>query len=54
MGDGVAPEISDQMRVDVAKKYIEAYTLITGDEFEPSDLTPEAERKKIVKYIENL
>lgn len=54
MGHGDAPEITKQMRIDVALKYIEAYQLITGDEFIPSDLTPEAEREKIVKYIENL
>ncbi len=54
MGDGEAPEITPQMRIDIALKYIEAYELITGEKFEPSDLTPEAEREKIVKYIENI
>ncbi len=54
MGDGEAPEITNQMRVDIALKYIKAYELITGEEFHPSELTPEAEREKIVKYIDNL
>lgn len=54
MGDGEAPEITAQMRIDIALKYIEAYELITGEKFEPSDLTSEAEREKIVKYIENI
>lgn len=54
IGDGIAPEITSSMRVEIALKYIEAYELITGEKFIPSDLTPEAEREKIVKYIENL
>ena len=54
MGDGVAPEIPTQMRIDIALKYIEAFELITGEKFEPSELTPEAETEKIAKYIENI
>ena len=54
MGDGEAPFISDQMRKDISEKYIQAFELITGDKFEPSELTSEAEREKITKYIENI
>jgi len=54
MGDGVPPKITSQMRINIALKYIEAFELITGEKFTPSDLTPEAERKKIVKYIDSI
>ena len=54
MGDGESPVINNDMRVAVAQKYIEAYELITGEKFEPSSLTPEAEREKIIKYIESI
>lgn len=35
MGDGEMPEITDEVRIETAKKYIEAYELITGQEFKP-------------------
>ncbi len=35
MGDGEMPEITDEIRVQTAHKYIEAYELITGKEFVP-------------------
>lgn len=54
MGDGEPPVIDDELRCEVAQKYIEAYELITGEKFEPSDLTPEEEVQKITDYIDNL
>ncbi|MFH1218510.1 MAG: phosphoribosylaminoimidazolesuccinocarboxamide synthase [Candidatus Peregrinibacteria bacterium] len=33
-GDGDVPEIPDEIRVETGRRYIEAYELITGDEFE--------------------
>ncbi|MGL1892331.1 MAG: phosphoribosylaminoimidazolesuccinocarboxamide synthase [Spirochaetaceae bacterium] len=54
MGHGDAPELTTSMRVEVALKYIEAFELITGEKFVPSELSFEAEREKIIKYIENL
>lgn len=33
MGEGTPPEFSDDVRVDTAMKYIEAYEIITGKEF---------------------
>ncbi|MFT7184108.1 MAG: phosphoribosylaminoimidazole-succinocarboxamide synthase [Oceanicoccus sp.] len=33
IGEGEIPEISDELRVQTAQKYIEAYELITGQEF---------------------
>lgn len=54
MGDGEAPVITDGMRAEISLKYIEAFELITGQKFIPSDLSPEAETEKITKYIESL
>jgi phosphoribosylaminoimidazole-succinocarboxamide synthase len=34
MGDGPIPEIPDEIRIDVAERYIKAYELITGETFE--------------------
>lgn len=53
MGEGEAPEIPDSMRVEIAQKYIEAYELITGEKFVPTELSPEAEKEKILTYINN-
>ncbi|MBN2457830.1 phosphoribosylaminoimidazolesuccinocarboxamide synthase [Candidatus Woesearchaeota archaeon] len=32
-GSGVQPELTDEVRINAARKYIEAYELITGDQF---------------------
>jgi phosphoribosylaminoimidazole-succinocarboxamide synthase len=34
IGEGEVPEISDELKVQTAKKYIEAYEMITGQKFE--------------------
>jgi phosphoribosylaminoimidazole-succinocarboxamide synthase len=39
-GDGPAPEIPDEIRVGAAKRYIEAYELITGEPFVPDTDPP--------------
>jgi phosphoribosylaminoimidazole-succinocarboxamide synthase len=54
MGDGESPEIKDDLRVEIAKRYIEAYELITGNEFVPSLEKSEAEKEKITMYIGKL
>jgi len=36
MGDGEAPEIPDDVRIEVAWRYIQAYQLITGSDFVPA------------------
>jgi phosphoribosylaminoimidazole-succinocarboxamide synthase len=35
MGDGEMPEITREVRIETAMKYIEAYEMITGEEFQP-------------------
>ncbi len=47
MGEGTPPEFSDDFRVEIAKKYIEAYEKITGEEFIPD--TPKNEIKELLK-----
>jgi phosphoribosylaminoimidazole-succinocarboxamide synthase len=51
MGDGEQPLIPDEIRLNVAEKYIEAYELITGSPFRPEANSPEAEGEKIRAYI---
>jgi phosphoribosylaminoimidazole-succinocarboxamide synthase len=42
-GDGTPPALPDEVRIEAARRYIQAYELITGREFEISD-EPVAER----------
>jgi len=42
-GDGEAPVLSDEVRLEAARRYVEAYERITGEAFEP-DLRPPVER----------
>lgn len=49
IGDGNSPAIPDDVRIETAKRYIEAYETITGREFEVLD-EPAAERiAKVIK-----
>ncbi len=51
MGNGTPPEITDEVRIETAKKYISFYENITGEEFSPKAEDSEAEKKKIVSYL---
>ena len=44
-GDGPPPPLTDEVRIEAARRYIRAYELITGREFVPSD-EPARERLK--------
>jgi len=44
-GEGEAPALSDEVRIEAARRYIEAYEQVTGLEFQVSD-EPIAERIK--------
>lgn len=46
-GDGEAPEIPDQVRIEVAWRYVQAYQLITGDDFRVQQPDPKAEEHLI-------
>lgn len=51
MGNGEAPEIPDEMRLEVAQKYINAFETVTGGVFEPESLSPEDELKAILAEL---
>lgn len=51
MGDGDIPDIPDEIRLEVASRYIQAYELITGEAFVPEDLDPDSEKKRILSII---
>jgi phosphoribosylaminoimidazole-succinocarboxamide synthase len=47
-GDGDAPNIPDEVRLEVAYRYIEAFEIITGTEFVPSPLSGEEETRAVL------
>ncbi len=51
MGDGDIPVIPDEIRVEVARRYIQAYELITGEEFVPEDISPGEEKKRVLQAL---
>lgn len=51
MGDGDQPHIPDEIRLNVAEKYIEAYELITGSGFSPEGNTPSGEQERILSFL---
>ena len=51
-GDGTPPEITDQIRLEVAERYIRAFEEITGQRFVPSDLDPGREMETIRDALE--
>lgn len=52
IGEGDVPEIPDEIRVETARRYIEAYELITGEKFD-AKVEPVMERieKSLSKYL---
>jgi phosphoribosylaminoimidazole-succinocarboxamide synthase len=36
-GDGIPPELTEEVRVEAAKRYIQAYEQVTGQEFVVTD-----------------
>ncbi len=51
MGEGESPEIPDEVRIEVAWRYIQAYEQITGTEFVPQSLAESEEVKAITSYL---
>lgn len=51
MGEGTPPEIPDEIRAEVAERYITSYELITGTQFEPVTTTVESELEEIRSYL---
>jgi len=55
-GDGPSPKIPDDVRVELAQRYVKAYETITGATFKPiGGNTPIIDRikKSLAKYIQN-
>ncbi|MBN1524300.1 MAG: phosphoribosylaminoimidazolesuccinocarboxamide synthase [Spirochaetales bacterium] len=52
MGDGNAPEIPDDIRLEVALRYITAYETITGQTFVPSKVNAAEELKLVTSAME--
>lgn len=54
IGEGEVPPISDELKVETAQKYIEAYELITGQVFtaEPGDVSERIE-KSLAPYFQS-
>ena len=46
-GDGEAPAIPDDVRLELARKYINAFETVTGIPFVPESLPPEEELKAV-------
>ncbi len=51
-GDGDPPVIPDDVRVEVAYRYIKAYELITGSIFTPESLDLNTEKNRIIEICE--
>ena len=51
-GDGHPPEIPEDVFLEVSRRYQSAFEVITGDAFSPQSTNPEAEKRKILLFIE--
>jgi phosphoribosylaminoimidazole-succinocarboxamide synthase len=54
MGDGTPPPITDEVKAEIAEKYMEAFRIITGKTFEPSNMEIDEELSKIAQTIDSL
>jgi phosphoribosylaminoimidazole-succinocarboxamide synthase len=50
-GDGEAPEITEQIRVEVAERYITAFETVTGQKFAPNPESVEAEKAFLLSLL---
>ena len=51
MGDGECPEITDEVRTEIAKRYIDSYENISGEKLSAESFDSEAEKKEIQSYL---
>ena len=51
MGDGECPEITDEVRTEIAKRYIDSYENISGGKLTAESFDSEAEKKEIQSYL---
>jgi phosphoribosylaminoimidazole-succinocarboxamide synthase len=52
MGDGKPPVIPDEVKFEVSRRYQTAFETITGREFKPQSTTIEAEKQKLLLFLE--
>lgn len=52
MGEGEPPAIPDEVRVETAWRYVQAYEAITGSSFEPLGSDPQAEARALGRIVE--
>jgi phosphoribosylaminoimidazole-succinocarboxamide synthase len=53
-GNGPAPPIPDEVRLEVSQRYIEAFEAIEGNIFRPLAGNPEAETQIVLSYLEKI
>ena len=51
MGDGEPPVIPDEIRANVAERYIQSFEVVTGESFAGEPASVESERSAIVSYL---
>ncbi|MEE8440541.1 MAG: phosphoribosylaminoimidazolesuccinocarboxamide synthase [Spirochaetia bacterium] len=51
-GDGHPPAIPEEVFLEVSRRYQRAYEVITGAEFKPQSTDPEAEKRKLLSFVE--
>ena len=54
MGDGTPPVITEEVCMGISDRYKEAYRIITGMEFHPSEQTHQEELENIAKALKNI
>ncbi|MBN1697560.1 MAG: phosphoribosylaminoimidazolesuccinocarboxamide synthase [Spirochaetales bacterium] len=54
MGDGTPPEIDKEIAMQIFHRYREAFSIITGAEFVPASLEPEAELDAIAQTLNEI
>lgn len=52
MGEGTPPTFPDDFRIEIAKHYITAYEIITGEKFRPYN--DPINQENIIEHIKNL
>ena len=52
-GDGHPPVIPDEVFLEVSRRYQQAYEVITGAEFTSQGTDPEAEKQKLLSFVED-
>jgi phosphoribosylaminoimidazole-succinocarboxamide synthase len=51
MGNGPVPDIPDEIRIEVASRYIRAFETVTGEAFVPESTDPESEKRELLDKL---